>query len=323
MFDTFIVQPIFNLLMILSNVIPGRNLAIGIVIFTVIVRFLMYPLLKGQLHQTKAMRKMQPELARIKKKYGDNKQLAGIAMLELYKKYNINPFKSILILIIQLPIFIALFQVIRMFVYGNIQEYFEKYTYGFIKGIPAISEAVKDPNIISRDLFGFFDITKTAFASNTSVSTTIVLIALAIISGVLQYLMLKQTSSTTQSGDKKRTIKEILKEAADGKDADQAEINAIMMNNMNKIMPFMMVVIMISLPGAICLYYTFSNLIAVAQQKYILGQDEDELENIAESSYKGSKGGKNNREKKAKKAEIIKEPNVIRISAKDDRKKRR
>ena len=89
MFDTFIVQPIFNLLMILSNVIPGRNLAIGIVIFTVIVRFLMYPLLKGQLHQTKAMRKMQPELARIKKKYGDNKQLAGIAMLELYKKYNI------------------------------------------------------------------------------------------------------------------------------------------------------------------------------------------------------------------------------------------
>ena len=323
MFDTFIVQPIFNLLMILSNVIPGRNLAIGIVIFTVIVRFLMYPLLKGQLHQTKAMRKMQPELARIKKKYGDNKQLAGIAMLELYKKYNINPFKSILILIIQLPIFIALFQVIRMFVYGNIQEHFEKYTYGLIKGIPAISEAVKDPNIISRDLFGFFDITKTAFASNTSVSTTIVLIALAIISGVLQYVMLKQTSSTAQSDDKKRTIKEILKEAADGKDADQAEINAIMMNNMNKIMPFMMVVIMISLPGAICLYYTFSNLIAVAQQKYILGQDEDELENIAESSYKGSKGGKNNREKKAKKAEIIKEPNVIRISAKDDRKKRR
>ena len=115
----------------------------------------------------------------------------------------------------------------------------------------------------------------------------------------------------------------MIKEAADGKDADQAEINAIMMNNMNKIMPFMMVVIMVSLPGAICLYYTFSNLIAVAQQKYILGQDEDELENIAESSYKGSKGGKNNREKKAKKAEIIKEPNVIRSSAKDDRKKRR
>ena len=64
LFDTLIVQPIFNLLVAIYGVIPGGDFGISLIIFTIIVRFLMWPLVKKQLHQTKVMRQIQPELKR-------------------------------------------------------------------------------------------------------------------------------------------------------------------------------------------------------------------------------------------------------------------
>ncbi len=119
MFNTFIVQPIFNLLIFIYSLVPGGDFGIAIIIFTVIVRMALWPLVKKQLHQTKAMRKMQPELVKIKKEAKGNKQLESMMMLELYKKYNVNPFRSIGVLIIQLPIFMALYQVIRTLAFSR------------------------------------------------------------------------------------------------------------------------------------------------------------------------------------------------------------
>ena len=67
MFTTFIVQPIFNLLVFIYALIPGHNFGLAIILFTVVVRLLMWPLVKKQLHQAKAMRKLQPELKKIKR----------------------------------------------------------------------------------------------------------------------------------------------------------------------------------------------------------------------------------------------------------------
>lgn len=67
-FDVLIVQPIFNLLMALYAIVPGSDFGVSIIIFTILLRFAMYPLIKKQLHQVKAMRRLQPELERIKKK---------------------------------------------------------------------------------------------------------------------------------------------------------------------------------------------------------------------------------------------------------------
>ena len=83
LFDTVIVQPIFNLLMLIYGLIP--DFGISVIIFTIIIRVLLWPLIKKQLHQAKAMRKMQPELAKIKTKYKNNRQAQGVAMMELYK----------------------------------------------------------------------------------------------------------------------------------------------------------------------------------------------------------------------------------------------
>ena len=109
-FDEFIVRPILNLLMAIYSLIP--DFGVSVIIFTIIVRLLLWPLIKKQLHQAKAMRKMQPELVKIKKQYAKNPQMRNLAMVELYKKHNVSAFGSIGVMIIQLPILIAMYRVV-------------------------------------------------------------------------------------------------------------------------------------------------------------------------------------------------------------------
>ena len=87
LFDLLITQPIFNLLLTIYNFVG--DFGISIIVFTVIVKFLMWPITKGQLHQTKVMRKIQPELKKIKRNAKGNKQVESLQMMELYKKNNI------------------------------------------------------------------------------------------------------------------------------------------------------------------------------------------------------------------------------------------
>ena len=60
-FDVVIVQPILNLLMAIYSIVPGGDFGVSVVIFTIITRLLLWPFVKKQLHQVKAMRKIQPE----------------------------------------------------------------------------------------------------------------------------------------------------------------------------------------------------------------------------------------------------------------------
>ena len=116
--------------------------------------------------------------------------------------------------------------------------------------------------------------------------------------------------------ENKKSFKQIMSEAAEGKQADQAEMNAIVMGKLTKVFPFVMLFIMISLPGALVLYYAVSNLVAVAQQTYILRHDEEDLEELADAVPVENK-----------KKQFIKPtkstPKVTRITAKDTGKKRR
>ena len=85
-FDLIVVQPIFNLLALIYGLLPGSDFGIALIIFTIVVRLLMWPLIKKQLHQTKVQRAIQPELKKIRKQANGNKQLEGQMMLELYRE---------------------------------------------------------------------------------------------------------------------------------------------------------------------------------------------------------------------------------------------
>jgi len=307
-FDILIVQPIFNLLIGLYSIIPGGDFGISLIIFTVLVRFALFPIVKKQLHQTKMMRKLQPELARIKKQAKGNKQLESMQMLELYKKHGVSPFRSIGILLIQLPIFIALFHVIQIFTQHRDQ--IEKYAYGFMENIGPVKHLIENPDQFNEKLLGIVDLTKTAFSDGR---VDIFLIVLAVVAAATQYIMSKQTMPQAES---KKGLREVMKEAADGKQADQSEMNAIVMSKMIKVLPFFMFFVMVTVPGALALYYAVSNIVAVAQQSYLLKKDEDELEEIADEAPKpAKKATAKAREKAAKPA------TVTRIKAKDSSKK--
>lgn len=311
-FDILIVQPIFNLLIGLYSVIPGGDFGVSLIIFTIIVRFALFPLVKKQLHQTKMMKKLQPELVRIKKQTKGNKQLEGMQMLELYKKHGVSPFRSIGILLIQLPIFIALYSVIQIFTLHRDQV--AKYTYDFMEGIGPIKHLIQHPDQFNEKLFGFVDLTKSAFSQH---GVDIVLILLAVVAAGTQYIMSKQTMPQTEN---KKRLRDILAEAGEGKAADQSEMNAAVMGKMMKILPLFMFFIMISVPGALALYYGVSNLVAVAQQSYLLKKDEEEMEDIADSVKPAAPGKKATAKARAKEA---REATVTRIKATDSGRKAR
>jgi len=310
MFNAIVVQPIFNLLFGIYSLIPGGDFGVALVIFTILVRLAMWPLVKKQLHQVKAMRKLQPELARIKVETKGDKRLESMRMMELYKEHGVSPFRSIGILLIQLPIFIALYQVIRIFT--SQRDQIESFTYGFLKGIGPIKDLIANPDHFNQTMLGFLDLTKQAITSNPF-TVNIVLLILAIGAAVTQYIMSKQT---TPQQPTKKSFKEIMKEAADGKKSDQSEMNAVVMNKMMKFLPIMMLFIMINLPGALVLYYTVSNLVAVLQQHRILKEDSEEMIEIADNATSAVQrtGKKATAKARAKQAQ---EGTIIRIKAKD------
>ena len=308
MFDAIIVKPIFNALMLLYSIIPGGDFGVAIILFTILIRILIYPLVRKQLHQTKLMRKMQPEIAKIKKEAKGNKQLEATMQMELYKRHGISPFQSIFILLIQLPIFIGLYHVIQIIVLHR--DEVAKFAYAPLEQLEPIKKIIENPENFNHTMLGFIDLTKTAFSNGT---VNIVLLALALISAITQYIMSKQTMPTT--GTPKR-FRDIMKEAAEGKQSDPADMSAAMMRNMVKIMPIMMFFIMVNLPGALALYYTVSNLVATAQQHYLLNKDSEEMEEIAEEVIEKEEARANRQASAKKRAGAAKEGNITRIKAK-------
>lgn len=267
-FDLIVVQPIFNLLMVIYSVVPGGDFGVGVIIFTVIIRLILWPLVKKQLYQARAMRKMQPELLAINKKFKKDRQARALATMELYKKHNISMFGSIGVMLVQLPVLIAIYRVVQLFVSERSQ--LANYTYDAIEQWPAVAALLANPDNFNQNLLGVMDLTKAAVSQH---GVVIGLVALALIAAVLQYMLSKQMAPTSSD----RRLRDVLHEASQGKEADQAELNAIVMRKMMKFMPIMLFMVMISLPGALALYMAIGNIAAYVQNAIILRQlDADE-----------------------------------------------
>lgn len=104
-------NPILNVLIVLSHVLFGQ-FGLAIIALTIIVRLVSWPLTRRQLNSTKAMQDMQPKLQELQKKYGKNKQKLQQEMMKLYKEAGVNPLGCLWPMLIQFPIWIALYQAI-------------------------------------------------------------------------------------------------------------------------------------------------------------------------------------------------------------------
>ncbi len=273
MFETLIVQPIFNLLVLIYALIPGHNFGLAIIIFTIVVRLLMWPLVKKQLHHTREMRKLQPELKRIKKEAKGDRQRQQLLMMELYKERHINPFAPLGLVLVQAPIFFGLFFGLRNIVENP--NVIVDNAYPFIRNLGTLKELAVDITRFDSTLFGVVDLTRTALGEAGVYWPAMVIV---IASAVMQYFQSKQL--TPQDKDA-RGLRQIMREAGQGKESDQEEVNAAIGRMSMYFLPALIFFISLGIAAALPLYWFVGGVVAYLQQRHVLSRDETELESIA------------------------------------------
>lgn len=276
MFDTFVVEPIFNLLVVIYAILPGHNFGLALIIFTVLARLLMWPLVKKQLHHTKAMRKMQPELKRIKKASKGDKRKEQTMVMELYKERGLSPFGSIGTIAIQFIVLIGLYSGLRRV--ANDPSALVNFAYGTIQELPKIKELAANINMFDGTLLGWVDLQKAAYSGGVLYAPALVFV---VGSSVAQFYQSKQLLPTDKD---QRGLRQILRDANQGKQSDQQEVSMAVAQSTRYFLPVMIGFITLGLPSALGLYWLVSGAVAYWQQKKVLDQDEDELEALAAGS---------------------------------------
>lgn len=235
LFTTVLTQPILNLLLWLYDVLPGHDIGIAIIALTILVKLLLHPFSVKQIKQQRAMQELQPKIDAVRNTYKDNKEEQARQLMALYKAEKVNPASSCLPLLIQLPIFIALFRVLLNILQQ--QDFSLLYTF------------VPHPGQIDPRLFGIVDLHDPNYA-------------MAVVSGIVQFIQSRQMLKTGATRQPPADVK--------GSEAAKDESMAAMMNKqMMYVMPVVTVIIGFSLPGGLTLYWLTMSVLTVFQQWYM------------------------------------------------------
>lgn len=125
-FNVILYQPLFNTLALLY--VAFQDLGLAIILLTLIIRLLLYPLFYKSFKNQTMMQKIQPLIRKIQHDHKDSREKQAQALMALYKEHKVNPFSGFLILLIQLPVLIVLYQ---LFLAGFTPESFAS-LYSFI-----------------------------------------------------------------------------------------------------------------------------------------------------------------------------------------------
>jgi len=243
-FYTVLYQPFFNALILLYEHFPLHDFGIAIILLTIIIRLILYPLMGKSIKAQKAMAELQPKIQAIQKKYEKDKETQAKEIMALYQREKINPLGGCLPVLVQLPVFIALFYLLKDF--GNGLDN-SRFLYSFIS----------IPGGMPSELF-FLGIINLAVAS----------LPLAIIVGITQLVQSKMLSFGAKK-DKKE----------EGKQNDSmAQMTSIMQGPMLYLFSFFAAIVCLQLPSAIALYWATNNLFSIVQQKLILAKCKTQSE---------------------------------------------
>ena len=111
LYHTFFFDPLYNILILLFKILPWADAGVAVVLLTVLVRLFMFPLSRQAVLTQVKMAEIGPELAKIKEQYKHKAEDQARLTLALYKERGVNPFSGVLVIIIQLPIIFALYQI--------------------------------------------------------------------------------------------------------------------------------------------------------------------------------------------------------------------
>lgn len=113
MFNELLYRPIFNALVLLYEYAAWQDLGIAIILLTILIRIILFPLFQVSMRQQYKMQLIQPHVKKIQNDHKDSREKQAQALMAIYKEHGVNPFSGILLMFLQLPIFIALFWVFR------------------------------------------------------------------------------------------------------------------------------------------------------------------------------------------------------------------
>lgn len=235
LWNTFFYQPIYNMLVFLIDNVTFGDIGFAIIILTIFIKLILFPLAKKSIQSQIYMKKLEPELKKLKVDF-PNKEEQAKKQFELYKKYGVNPFSGCLVVLLQLPVIFALYYVFINFKIDS------SIIYSFV-GIPSD---------INTNFLGLFDL-----SLNHSIT-------LALLAGISQYF---QAYLATP----KKTIKDV-EVLNDKPKTFQEELASSMQLNIRYVLPVFVAFIAYTFSAGVALYWIVSNIFTIGQEWYVRNQ---------------------------------------------------
>ncbi|OGM90563.1 hypothetical protein A2755_03350 [Candidatus Wolfebacteria bacterium RIFCSPHIGHO2_01_FULL_48_22] len=229
LFNEILYKPLLNLLILIYDLVVS-DFGVSIILITVLIRFVLLPIFYKSAKDQTILQKIAPQIREIQKKHKENKEEQVRQMMAVYKEHRVNPFSSILLLIIQLPILFALY---RVFV-GGLPEAGSDKLYSF----------VHLPEVIHYTFLGFIDLSSP-------------FLALVIITALAQF---------TQSWLLLRVAKKRAPNPAAAGDNPAIQAAERMSHKMIYFMPVVTAIILFNLPAAVALYWFTTSVFSAIQQ---------------------------------------------------------
>ena len=231
LWNNFLYEPLYNALVFLVSIVPGGDVGIALIILTILVKLVLFPLTKKSIISQARLKQLEPEINKIKKSES-SKEAQAKKTMELYKVNKVNPFSGCLTILIQLPIIIALY-------------------YVFLKGLTFDHDAVysflKFPQSINMKFLGLVDM-----ASRN--------VVLAILAGLSQFIQVKLSTSFVKQ------VPPLV--GKDGKTERNfsTELTKSMNTQMKYVLPVFITIISLQVSAAVALYWCASNVFTIFQE---------------------------------------------------------
>ncbi len=229
-FHFIIYQPLYNVLIFLYNVIPGKDFGISIILITILLRTLLIPLYKKQIESQKKLQELQPKIKALQEKTKDNKEQQTKQLMELYKENKTNPFSGCLPLIVQLVFLIAIYRVLI-----NISSS------GLSVDSSQLYSFVLPPAKINQLFISLIDLTQPSYV-------------IAALAALAQYFQTKMLMGQQQAP------------AITVSDSDKPDMAQMMNKQMLYLGPFLTLFIGIKFPAGLSLYWLAGTLFMLVQQ---------------------------------------------------------
>ncbi len=263
--NQLLVWPIVNLLVAFYKLfetlhIPGA-LGFAIILLTVFMRLLLYPLMHAQLKSAHKMAKLKPHMDEISKKHKDNKDALRQAQLALYKEHNINPAAGCLPLLVQFPVLIALYGVFNQLLANGNTDVF----------LANVNQVVYAPWLkltsLSLDFFGI----NLGIKPSQWQTAGVWLLAIPVITAGLQWYQTKtMMPSPVPTPDSKALVPQKPKIGKDGQEEKKPVDTAMeMQKQMALITPLMIGYFSLQFPIGLALYWNVFGIFGIIQQKLV------------------------------------------------------